>query len=93
MELRTVRRGLVVVTATALLGLAGASPASAAEPGWLEQGLRWLTGFWATESSAAKARPDGGLVTWAMSTTEKGMGLDPNGDGSQSVDPPPTEDE
>lgn len=91
MELRTVRRGLVTLAIAGTLGLAGAGPAAAAERGWFERGLTWLSGLWTVEDAGAKARPDGGVLSMiaaAMSSTEKGMGLDPNGEGVETEPPP-----
>jgi hypothetical protein len=76
MELRTVRRGLVTLAIAALLGLAGAYPASAAEErGWLTRSLSWLSALWAGDDSPAESRAGEGLVPIAT----KGYGVDPNG--------------
>jgi hypothetical protein len=84
MELRTVRRGLVTLAIAAILGLAGAYPAAAAEQGWFERSLSWLSELWAADEPAASAPVDGGLFAiWVTEAVEKGMGLDPNGEGSQ----------
>ena len=88
MELRTVRRGLVALAMAATLGVAGAHPAAAAETGWFEQSLRWLSGLWAAEYNAATAQPDRGPFDWVASWADKGMGLDPNGETVQEIDPP-----
>jgi hypothetical protein len=90
MELR-IRRGLVALAIAATLGLAGAYPAAAADHGWFERSLTWLSGLWAAEDTAAKAQPDadGLLSLWMMSTADKGMGLDPN--GGTEMEPPPGE--
>jgi hypothetical protein len=90
MELRTVRRGLVALAVAATLGLAGAYPAAAAELGWFERSVSWLAGLWAADEPAARAQSDdGGLFSlWtSTSTADKGMGLDPNGEGTQTLDP------
>ena len=89
MELRTVRRGLAALAIAAFLGLAGAHPAGAAELGWLERGLSWLSGLWIAEDTAAESRPGGGLLSmiWSQEETEKGYGADPN--GTAGVTPPP----
>lgn len=90
MELRTVRRGLAALAIAAVLGLAGAYPAGAAELGWLERGLSWLSGLWIAEDTAAESRPGEGLFSiWALDETEKGYGADPN--GTAGVTPPPSE--
>ena len=91
MELRTVRRGFAALAIATVLGLAGAYPAAAAEPGLLERGLHWLSGLWSAEDAAA---PAGSLLdnlfAWALEeSVEKGGGVDPNG-GHQPGDKPPT---
>jgi hypothetical protein len=84
MELRTVRRGFATLAIAATLGLAGAYPAAAAEQGWFERSLGWLSGLWAAEEPTARAPVDEGLFAiWMMDAIEKGMGLDPNGSGTQ----------
>jgi hypothetical protein len=91
MELRTVRRGLAALAIAAVLGIAGAYPAGAAELGWLERGLSWLSGLWIAEGAAAEPRPGNLLSIWAVEDVEKGYGADPNGTGTQGVTPPPGE--
>jgi hypothetical protein len=87
MELRTVRRGLAALAIASTLGLAGAHPAAAEEPGWFEQGLRWLADLW----SADKAAPGGGepSAIWMLDTVDRGYGMDPNGGVAQGGTPPP----
>lgn len=91
MELRTVRRALAALAIAATLGLAGAAPAAAAEPEWLERSLVWLSGLWAAEDAAAKARPDGGslILAWAADMVDRGLGMDPNGSTAPGSTPPP----
>ena len=85
MELRTVRRGLTALAIAATLGLAGAHPAAAAEHGWLEQGLRWLSGLWSTNEPQPAGK---GLSIWALdSVVERGYGMDPNGSEDEPDDP------
>lgn len=88
MKLRTVRRGGAALAAAALLGLAGAQPAAAAELGWLEQGLLWVAGLWDAGDAGAAASPDEPRALWMLDAIEKGMGLDPNGG---ETPPPPVE--
>jgi hypothetical protein len=90
MGLRTVRRGCTALAFAALLGLVGANPAAAEELGWLERGLLWFSGLWATEDAGAMAHPgDGPRAIWAASEVDKGAGLDPN--GVPVVSEPPVE--
>jgi hypothetical protein len=90
MELRTVRRGFATLAITAALGLAGASPASAGELGWIEEGLHWLSGLWTAEAVAEDRSGGEGLFSiWMMEETEKGVGVDPN--GGTTPPPPPVE--
>lgn len=89
MELRTVRRGLAALAAAALLGLAGANPAAAQELGWIERGLLWMSGLWASEDAGATAPTEGPRAIWMM--IEKGAGLDPN--GGEMPPPPPVENQ
>lgn len=94
MKIRTVRRALAALAIAVVLGLAGAYPAAAAEPGWFERGLIWLSGLWAGEDAAAKAETDGeGLLSfWALSSeVERGLGIDPNGKTIPGSTPPPLE--
>ena len=84
MELRTVRRGFATLAIAATLGLAGAYPAAAAEQGWFERSLSWLSGLWAADDAESRAQAEDGLIAiWTASTADKGMGLDPNGSGTQ----------
>jgi hypothetical protein len=94
MELRTVRRGLAALAIAVALGLAGAYPAAAAEPGWFERSLIWPSGLWCAEDAAAKARPGEGLLsTWAMSSeVDRALGMDPNGMNVPGSPPPPPDD-
>lgn len=90
MELRTVRRGLAALAIASTLGLAGAHPAAAAEPGWFEQGLRWLSALW--PAGETRGGEPGTAAVWAQDTIEKVFGMDPNGTGgggTQGGDPPP----
>ena len=89
MEIRTVRRGLVALAIASTLGLAGAGPAAAEERGWLEQGLRWLAGFWSVEEAGQPGGSGGELTTiWMMDSVDRGYGLDPNGGVAEEVLPP-----
>ncbi len=90
MELRTVRRGFAALAIAAILGLAGAHPAAAEEPGLFERSLRWLSGLWAAGSAAPNGPEDRGLMSiWVTETVEKGMGVDPNGNPVPGGTPPP----
>lgn len=87
MELRTVRRGVAALATAAILGFTGANPAAAAELGWFERGLLWVSGLWAAEDAGAV--PEEPHAAWALDEIEKGMGLDPN--GGDTPPPPPVE--
>jgi hypothetical protein len=96
MEIRTVRRALAALAIAAALGLAGAHPAAAAEPGWFERSLLWLSGLWGAEDAAAKARSGEGLLSIrAMSSegVDRALGMDPNGINVPGSTPPPPPDE
>jgi len=87
MEIRTVRHGLAALAIAIILGLAGAGPASAAGPGWLEQSLRWLADLW----SADEAQAGGGgepLSIWELEIVDRGYGMDPNGGEVPEFTPP-----
>jgi len=86
MEIRTVRHGLAALAIATTLGLAGAGPAAAQEPGWIEQGLRWLADLW----SADEAQAGGGepLAIWELEIIDRGYGMDPNGGVVQDATPP-----
>ena len=85
MEIRTVRRGLAALAIASTLGLAGAYPAAAEEPGWFEQGLHWLADLWSTDKAPGSGEPS---AIWALDSVDKGYGMDPNGGVAQG-DPPP----
>lgn len=92
MEIRTVRRGLAALAIAVALGLAGAYPAAAAEPGWFERSLSWLSGLWSAEDGAAKAaqpRGEGLLSIWASDEMNRAIGMDPNGSTVPGSPPPP----
>ena len=90
MELRIVRRGFATLAIAAILGLAGAYPASAAEErGWLTRSLSWFVGLWAVEGSLAESGAEEGLVPIAT----KGYGVDPNGEPAPGETPPRPEGE
>lgn len=86
MELRTVRRGFATLAIAAILGLAGAYPASAAdERGWLDRSLSWFAALWAGEDLLAETQADEGLLP----VPTKGYGVDPNGEPAPGETPPP----
>lgn len=91
MEIRTVRRGLASLAIAVALGLAGAYPAAAAELGWFERSLIWLSGLWGAEDASAKAQPGGeGLRSiWASDDMHRAIGMDPNGSTVPGSPPPP----
>jgi len=92
MQIRTVRRGFAALAIAATLGLAGAYPAAAAEPGWFERGLSWLSGLWSADDVAAP-RAEGLTSMRALEeVVDKGYGVDPNG-SQGTVPPPPSEGE
>ena len=90
MQIRTVRRGFAALAIAAALGLAGAYPAAAAETGWVERGLSWLAGLWGADDAAAP-RAEGLTSIQALDELEKGYGVDPNGSGSEGIEPPPAD--
>lgn len=81
MQGRAVRRGIAVVVLAASLGIAGAPPAAAAEPGLIGQSLGWLSGLLDSLSLSS--------VWEALDLTDQGAGLDPNGKPVVVVEPPP----
>lgn len=87
MEIRTARRGFAALAIAATLGLAGAYPAAAAEPGWLERGLSWLAGLWSVEDAAPRAESLT-AVQALDEVVDKGYGVDPNGSQGTVPDPP-----
>ena len=81
MSRNTIRRFGVLLALVLTLGLAGATPASAEQPGW-NKVLDWLTGFFDLSGWTIGAGVDkdpgtsGGLSRiWDM----EGPGFDPNG--------------
>lgn len=101
MHHRTVHRGIAALMLTAVLALAGATPAAAAELDFFARSLRWLSSLWGAgqeqESTARSGSGSGwldGILSslWEADSTDKGMGLDPNGEPTTTPEPPPSED-
>lgn len=73
-----VRRGIVIAALAVCLGVAGAPPAAAAEPGFIEQSVQWLSGLLADS------------LREALDLLDQGAGLDPNGKPPVVIlEPPP----
>ena len=81
MERRIVRRGIAAAVLAVGLGVAGAPPAAAQEPGLVEQSLGWLLGLADSLSLSS--------VWEALDLIDQGAGLDPNGKPVVVVEPPP----
>lgn len=79
--------GLAVLTLTAVLALAGARPAAAQDLGLFTRGVQWLAALWG--SAARTLTLETGALTAGTETvtTDKGLGVDPNGGGT-APEPP-----
>jgi hypothetical protein len=86
MRRRLVHRALAVLVLTAALGLAGAHPAAAQDLGFFERSLHWLVSLW----TAPQAPADGlsAMRAAGTSTTDAGLGIDPNGTPTSQPSPP-----
>jgi hypothetical protein len=73
--------GLAALTLTAVLALAGARPAAAQDLGLFTRGMQWLAALWS--SPARTSAPETGAMASQTenATTDKGLGVDPNGSG------------
>jgi hypothetical protein len=95
MDRRTVRRGLAVLALALGLTLAGVQPAAAEEPG-LWGSLGRLLGLWESREGGVGSLWDT-MAGWFTektsvspddSTTERGAGLDPNGNSLEASGDP-----
>jgi hypothetical protein len=90
MHTKRMDRGIAVLALTAALALAGARPAAAQpqEAGFFERGLRWIATI--LEMPAERRAPEPTRRTSALDKvlSDKGLGVDPNGQTGIS-DPSP----
>ena len=88
MHRQTVRRGAAALVLAGGLALAGARPAAAAEPGPLSRNLGWFAGLWSEGISSLVSFWE---AATAQSETDKGFGVDPNGNSILIETPPPAD--
>jgi hypothetical protein len=82
MQSTKIDRGIAVLALTAALALAGARPAAAQpqEAGFFERGLRWIASI--LEMPMERRAPEPARMTSAVDKvlSDKGLGVDPNGE-------------
>lgn len=90
MNHKTMHRGLAVLALSLSLALAGAQPAAAAGPGFWQQALTRITGFWAGNPTSGLWETLGAWLSGPAQQknqdlppsddlNEQGFGADPNG--------------
>lgn len=88
MQRRTTHRGITVLALAGALALAGVRPAAAGQAGIFGRGMHWLAVLWGAPQRAGAPAASGSFQAFwdAILQTDKGLGVDPNG---EILPPPP----